>query len=46
MLDHFKMKEQCDQRYSGMNVSEAQGGVQFDLSTMAVGDESEKAFLE
>lgn len=40
------MKEQYDQKYSGMNVNEAKGRVQFDLRTMAAGDEPEKAVLE
>lgn len=43
-LEHFKMKEQHDQRYSGMKVNETQGTLQFDFTTMAVGDEPEKAF--
>lgn len=38
------MKEQRDQRYSGMKVNEAQRTVQSDLTTMAVGDELEKVF--
>lgn len=38
------MKEQNDQKYSGMKVNEAQGTVQSDLSTVAVGDKPIKAF--
>lgn len=41
-LEHFQMKEQHDQRYSGMKVNEAQGTLQFDFTLTAVGDEPEK----
>lgn len=42
--EHFKMKEEHDQKYSVTKVNEAQGTVQFHLSMVAVGDEPGKAF--